>query len=101
MRWRWRGRGIYRPFCHVPSPSLIAAARTAQFVSSADRGMPMRRLLVTIFLASLLGGSAHAQASRDASDPKARALMAELRAASGGQALDRHAAFHETGTIIR
>lgn len=61
----------------------------------------MRRMLVTIFLASLLGGSAHARASGDTSDPKARALMAAFRAASGGQALDKHAAFHETGTILR
>jgi hypothetical protein len=61
--------------------------------------MLMWRMLVTIFLASSLGGSA--QASSNASDPKARALMAEFRVASGGQALDKHMAFHETGTIIR
>jgi len=61
----------------------------------------MRRMLVTILLASLSGVSAYAQTSNDTSDPKARALMAELRIASGGQALDRHAAFHETGTIVR
>ena len=61
----------------------------------------MWRMLATIFLASLLGASAYARASSDTSDPKARALMAECRIASGGQALDEHAAFHETGTIIR
>ena len=61
----------------------------------------MWRMLVTVFLASLLEGSVYAQASSDTSDPKARALMAELRVARGGQALDKHVAFHETGTIIR
>jgi hypothetical protein len=60
--------------------------------------MLMWRMLVTIFLASL---PTYAHASSDTSDPKARALMAEFRAASGGPALDKHAAFHETGTIIR
>ncbi len=61
----------------------------------------MWRILATFSLASLLGISAYADAPRDASDPKALALMAQLRAANGGQALDKHAAFHETGTIIR
>jgi hypothetical protein len=61
----------------------------------------MWRRLVTISLAGVFGISAYAQASRDTSDPKALALMAECRIASGGQALDKHAAFHETGTIIR
>lgn len=35
------------------------------------------------------------------SDTHAVRLMAQLRAASGGTALDRHDAFHETGTVIR
>lgn len=61
----------------------------------------MWRKLATISLASLLGVSAYAQASRDTSNPKARALMAACRAANGGPALDKHAAFHETGTINR
>ena len=34
-------------------------------------------------------------------DPRADTLMAQYRAASGGPALDRHVAFHETGTIVR
>ncbi|HEX3942601.1 MAG TPA: hypothetical protein VHW69_00800 [Rhizomicrobium sp.] len=61
----------------------------------------MWRMLATISLASLLALSAHAQPSTNTSDPKARALMAALRVASGGKALDKHDAFHETGTIIR
>ncbi|MGH6871831.1 MAG: hypothetical protein ACREHE_10015 [Rhizomicrobium sp.] len=61
----------------------------------------MWRMLATISMAGLLGVSAYAQAPRDASDAKAQALMAACRAASGGQALDKHMAFHETGTIIR
>lgn len=61
----------------------------------------MWRLLAIVSLVGLLGGSAYAQASGNASDQKALALMAALRAASGGKALDGHAAFHETGTIIR
>ncbi|HEY2068651.1 MAG TPA: hypothetical protein VGG48_03775 [Rhizomicrobium sp.] len=61
----------------------------------------MWRMLAAISLASLLAVSAYAQASSDNSDPKALALMAACRAASGGHALDKHAAFHETGTILR
>jgi hypothetical protein len=57
-------------------------------------------MLATISLASFIGVSACA-ASSDASDAKARALMAACRSANGGLALDKHEAFHETGTIIR
>jgi hypothetical protein len=49
----------------------------------------MGRMLVTVFLASVLAGSAVAEGSRDTSDPKTLALMAALRAANGGPALDR------------
>jgi hypothetical protein len=61
----------------------------------------MWRSFAIIFLASVLAGSAVAEGSCDPSDPKALALMAALRAANGRPALDRHAALHETGTVIR
>jgi hypothetical protein len=54
-------------------------------------------LSVALGLASL----AHAQTASDRSDPAALKLMAECKAASGGAALDKPAAFHETGTIVR
>ena len=40
-------------------------------------------------------------AAAPASDPKALRIMAECKAATGGPALDRPEAFHETGTITR
>ena len=85
----------------VPLPNLLRPRRRLYSSVARPGAMLMWRMLVTIFLASLLGVSAYAQASSDTSDPKARALMAECRVASGGQALDKHVAFHETGTIIR
>ena len=42
-----------------------------------------------------------AHAAPEASDPAALKLMAACKTASGGTALDRPAAFHETGTIVR
>ena len=52
-------------------------------------------------LAAALATAASAAPSGSAPDAKADALMAQCRAASGGAALDRHDAFHETGTILR
>lgn len=40
-------------------------------------------------------------AAAHGSDARALRLMAQLRKASGGPALDHHDAFHETGTVIR
>jgi len=59
---------------------------------------------LTVFLAIIPGASLimlcppNAAAATDA---KAARLMAELRAASGGPSLGRHAAFHEAGTVVR
>lgn len=65
-----------------------------------------RRLIVKRFthaLAALITVAclASAQAAPGASDSVALKLMAECKAATGGMALDRPAAFHETGTIVR
>ena len=54
-----------------------------------------------LILAALIAGSAHAGDTGTVSDSRALELMAQYRAASGGEALNRHQAFHETGTIIR
>jgi hypothetical protein len=51
--------------------------------------------------AAVATGAASMEAGRSVSDAKADALMAQYRAASGGAALDRHDAFHETGTVLR
>jgi hypothetical protein len=61
----------------------------------------MKSFVCALLLASVLGGPVCALAPHDSPDAKARRLMAQCRAASGGAALDRHAAFHETGTIVR
>ena len=55
----------------------------------------------SVALAVLVTVACLAQAVPAASDPVALKLMAECKAASGGPALDRPAAFHETGTIVR
>jgi hypothetical protein len=58
----------------------------------------MQTALFGLALAILAGGGVHAQ---DRSDAVGLKLMAQCRAAGGGAALDRPAAFHETGTVIR
>jgi hypothetical protein len=58
----------------------------------------MKTLVCGLALTALACGGAQAQ---DRSDAMGLRLMAECRAAGGGAALDRPAAFHETGTVIR
>src|SRR5262245_15842444 len=50
-------------------------------------------------VAALLLGASCTPQQRDPLEEGAR-LMAELRDASGGAALDAQAAFHETGTVV-
>lgn len=57
------------------------------------------RVGFVVALAAACGARAAEVAAQ--SDAKALVLMAQYRAASGGAALDRYEAFHETGTIIR
>ena len=57
--------------------------------------------IVIVVAAVVASAPARGDAGRLAPDVKADALMAQYRAASGGAALDRHDAFHETGTIVR
>ncbi len=63
--------------------------------------MITRSAVAGLSLTLMVVGAAHAGDGGATSDAKALALMAQYRAASGGAALDRHEAFHETGTIIR
>lgn len=63
--------------------------------------MIARSLRVGLILVLVAAGGVHAAEVAATSDAKALALMARYRAASGGAALDRHDAFHETGTVIR
>jgi hypothetical protein len=60
-----------------------------------------RSAVAGLALTLMAVGGADAKDGGASSDAKALALMAQYRAASGGAALDRHEAFHETGTIIR
>ncbi len=61
----------------------------------------MKRTIAVLAAAICLTGGASACAAPAASDPVALKLIAACKAASGGAALDRPAAFHETGTILR
>lgn len=51
--------------------------------------------------AAVAAGAASGEPGAPVPDARAEALMAQYRAASGGAALDRHDAFHETGTVVR
>jgi len=55
----------------------------------------------SVALAALVTVACLASAQAAPSDPAALKLMAKCKAASGGTALDRPVAFHETGTIVR
>ena len=61
----------------------------------------MKRFSVALAALVALACLANAQTAPEASDSVALKLMAECKTASGGAALDRPAAFHETGTIVR
>lgn len=61
----------------------------------------MKHFSVALAALITLACLASAQAAPDASDAAALKLMSQCKAASGGAALDRPAAFHETGTIVR
>ena len=61
----------------------------------------MKRFSVALAVLVTVACLANAQAAPEASDSVALKLMAACKAASGGAALDRPAAFHETGTIVR
>lgn len=61
----------------------------------------MKRTIAILSAVALLLGGVAARSAPAASDPVALRLIAQCKAASGGAALDRPAAFHETGTIIR
>lgn len=63
--------------------------------------MITRSAVAGLALTLMAVGGADAKDGGASSDAKALALMAQYRGASGGAALDRHEAFHETGTIIR
>lgn len=56
--------------------------------------MNSRALMIVAVAAAQIGAA-------PPSDPTALRIMAECKAATGGPALDRPEAFHETGTIIR
>ncbi len=61
----------------------------------------MKRFSVALAALVTVACLANAQAAPEASDSVALKLMAKCKVASGGSALDRPAAFHETGTIVR
>ncbi len=61
----------------------------------------MKRFLGALAGLALAACLVAAQAASEASDSVALKLMAACKAASGGAALDRPAAFHEVGTIVR
>jgi hypothetical protein len=68
---------------------------------SKEESVIIRSAVAGLALTLMAMGGAHASDGGTSSDAKALALMAQFRAASGGAALDRHVAFHETGTIVR
>ncbi len=61
----------------------------------------MKRFSVALAALITMACLASAQAAPEASDSVALKFMAKCKAASGGASLDRPAAFHETGTIVR
>lgn len=60
----------------------------------------MQWSMAVFAVAAVAAGAASIEPGRPVSDVKADALMAQYRAAAGGAALDRHDAFHETGTAV-
>jgi hypothetical protein len=59
------------------------------------------KLAIAVVAAAILLPLAASGAPAEGSDPAALRLMAECKAASGGAALDRPAAFHEQGAFTR